>query len=110
MKILRFRDNLVPIIQSGKKNSTWRLFDDKNLSIDDEIELRKFGEEKKFGIARIINVIEKPFGELTEEDKRGHESYKNDEEMYNTYSDYYGTEVNPKTKVKIIWFELLERF
>jgi hypothetical protein len=32
MKTLKFYDNLIPLILSGEKTSTWRIFDDKNLS------------------------------------------------------------------------------
>jgi hypothetical protein len=35
MKGLEFWDYLVPMVLSGEKDSTWRLFDDKNLSVDD---------------------------------------------------------------------------
>lgn len=109
MKLVKFRDYLVPLVLSGQKNSTWRLFDDKNLMVGDEIELREFGKESSFAKAKIIKMVEKPFGELTISDKEGHETFKNDEEMYKTYSGYYDTQVSPSTVVKIIWFELLER-
>lgn len=108
MKVVKFRDYLVSLIVSGKKNSTWRLFDDKDLSKDDEIELREFGKEKSFARAKITKVVEKAFKDLTAEDKQGHEKFVNDEEMYKTYSDYYKTKVGPETNVKIIWFELKE--
>lgn len=64
MKIVKFRDYLVPLILEGSKNSTWRLFDDKNLSVDDEIELREFGKENSFAKAKITKIIEKPFKNL----------------------------------------------
>lgn len=109
MKIVKFRDYLVPLILSGQKNSTWRLFDDKSLSLGDEIELREFEEDISFATAKITKVIEKPFRDLVEEDKEGHETFASDEEMYKTYSSYYKTIVNPDTKVKIIWFDLKEQ-
>lgn len=106
MKIVKFRYYLVPLVLSGEKTSTWRLFDDKNLSAGDEIELREFGKNASFGTAIITKVIEKPFSELTSEDKVGHESYRSDEEMYKTYESYYNTHIGPETIVKIIWFTL----
>lgn len=106
MKIIKFRDYLVPLVLNGTKNSTWRLFDDKNLTAGDEIELREFGSENSFAKARISKVIEKPFKDLSKDDKLGHEEYKNDQEMYETYSGYYKTKVGPDTLVKEIWFEL----
>lgn len=109
MKLVKFRDYLVPLVLSGEKNSTWRLFDDKNLSKDDVIELREFGKNTSFAKAKIIHVIEKPFKDLTDSDKIGHEVFENDRTMYETYSGYYNTLVDGNTKVKIIWFELLEK-
>lgn len=107
MKIVKFRDYLVPLVLSGEKNSTWRLFDDKNLSVNDSIELREFGKDTPFAKAVITKVIEKPFKELSEEDKAGHETFSSNEQMYETYKGYYNTEVGPNTMVKIIWFKLL---
>jgi hypothetical protein len=106
VKIVKFRDYLVPLVLSGEKDSTWRLFDDKDLSVGDEIELRVFVTLQPFGQATIIEVIEKPMGELTAEDKVGHETYASDEEMYATYSGYYKQPVTAETPVKVIRFKL----
>lgn len=108
MKIVKFRDYLVPLVLSGEKSSTWRLFDDKNLSVGDKIELRGFGKEQSFATATIVKVIEKAFKDLGDDDKRGHETFSSDKEMYETYAGYYNTEVGPDSVVKIIWFELLK--
>lgn len=106
MKIIKFRSNLVPLVLSGEKTSTWRLFDDKSLTAGDNIELREFGKDEPFAFARISRIVEKPFDKLTSGDKSGHETYSSDQEMYNTYTEYYKTEVGKDTKVKIIWFKL----
>lgn len=108
MKILKFRDYLVPLVLSGKKNSTWRLSDDKDLSEGDQIILQEFKKNEPFARAHITRVIEKPLGQLTEADKVGHEAFECDEDMYETYSEYYGTKVNSMTNVKIIWFHLIK--
>jgi hypothetical protein len=107
MKILKFHRTLVPLILSGEKNSTWRLFDDKNLSAGDVILLQESGRDHLFAKARIVEIVEKSFKELTPRDKAGHESFNSDEEMYETYSVYYATEVGPDTTVKIIRYYLL---
>lgn len=108
MKIVKFQSNLVPLIISGQKTSTWRLFDDKELSVDDDIALQEFGRDVPFANAKIVEVIEKPLGKLTEADKEGHEPYSSDYEMYDTFSGYYKTNVGPETLVKIIRFKLLK--
>ncbi len=99
----------MPLVLSGEKNSTWRLFDDKDLNVGDEIELQVFVKNKPFATARITEIVEKPFKELTDDDKAGHEIFDNDEDIYATYSKYYKTEVGPETNVKIIRFELTNK-
>lgn len=106
MKVIKFRDYLVPLVLSGEKDSTWRLFDDKDLSVGDDLELQVFVTNEPFAKAKITKVIEKQFGELTESDKQGHEKYKNDAEMYVEYTKYYKVQVDANTLIKIIWFEL----
>lgn len=107
MKVIKFRDHLVPFVLSGEKSSTWRLFDDKNLTIGDMLELKEFSSERPFATAKIIEIVEKPLGELSDEDRVGHESFPNDEEMYKTFSIWYNRPVGPLTEVKIIRFQLI---
>lgn len=107
MKTIKFRDYLVPLVLSGKKISTWRLFDDKDLSAGDVVELQVFVTKEVFAKARIERVVVKPFKMLNTQDKAGHESFASDLEMYKTYSEYYQVKVDGDTPVKIIWFELL---
>ena len=106
-KKVKFAENLVPLVLSREKTSTWRLWDDKNLSVGDTIALYEYGSETKFGTAQITKVIEKPMGELTLEDKKGHEEFSSDTEMYDTYTRYYKQAVGPHSQVKIIWFDLI---
>lgn len=106
MKSLKFRSYLVPLVLSGEKNATWRLFDDKDLQVGEEVELLEFVTNHHFANAKIIEIVEKPLGELTEADKAGHEGFASDEEMYSTYETYYKQPVGPETLVKIIRLEL----
>jgi hypothetical protein len=91
---------------SGEKTTTFRLFDDKNIVEGEEVELIIWEENKVFTNAKITKVMEKPFSDLTEEDFKGHEKYSSDEEMYNSFKEYYGDKVNSNTIVKIIRFSL----
>lgn len=108
MKTLKFRSYLVPLVLSGEKNSTWRLFDDKDLKVGDDVELLEFVTLRHFANAKLTIVIEKPFKDFTPEDKAGHEAFNTDQEMYENYKKYYKTDVGPDTLVKIMWFELVE--
>ncbi len=108
LKSLKFAPHLVPMVLSGEKYSTWRLWDDKNIEVGDELKLLGWPDLEEFGEAKVVKIIVKPLGQLTEEDRLGHEGFASDEQMYETYTNYYGRPVDPLTTVKIIWFELLK--
>jgi len=105
-KIIKFRDNLVKLVLVGEKNLTWRLFDDKNLSEGEKVDLVNWNTGEKFGEATLMKVWEKKMGELMDSDFDGHEKFSNNDEMYQTYRTYYGNKVGPDTVVKIIRFQL----
>lgn len=107
MRSLKFQKKLVELILSGKKNVTWRLFDDKNLQKGNEIDLINSDTGEKFARATITEVREKKLDEIVEQDFEGHEKYASKEEMYETYQKYYGDKVTPETMVKIIGFHIL---
>lgn len=106
MKIMKFRQKLIPLILSGTKTTTWRLFDDKNLHIGDELSLINWETGEKFAEAEIISVVEKRISELSEEEKLGHEKYQTDQEMYREFSIYYKQPVGKDTMAKVIRFKL----
>lgn len=108
MKTIKFNPNLVQPILSGDKISTWRLFDDKNLSIGDELSFVNKETLEEFAKAKIIAVEEKKLGELTDADFSGHERYESLEKMYETYRQYYGDRVTSETIIKMIDFEVLK--
>jgi hypothetical protein len=105
MKTLKFKPHLAEMIRTGKKVSTWRLFDDKNLQEGDAVGLCENGIEEPFSTATITKVVVKELGALTDDDWIGHERFASEGEMYETYRKYYGPEVGPKTLVKILWFD-----
>ena len=106
MKTLKFRKVLSDLILAGEKNTTWRLFDDKNLSVGDSVSFLVWETLEEFAKVRIIYVREITFGELTDEDWDGHEKFSSEKEMYKTYSEYYGRQVVSTSPVKVIKFEL----
>lgn len=99
--------DLVPMVLSGEKTSTWRLFDDKNLSVGDELELINKTTGQVFAQARITKVESKKLGELTDADFAGHERFETTQVMYDTYRGYYGPQVNENTEIKMVDFELV---
>lgn len=107
-KILKFRGYLVPLVLSGEKNVTWRLFDDKNLQVNDKIDLINWNTGEKFAQGTILEIKEKKLGKIEESDFDGHEKFVSHEEMMQTYQKYYGDSVNADTLVKMIKFKITE--
>jgi len=106
-KTLKFRDYLVPLILSGEKTVTWRLFDDKDLQIEDDIVFINWNTGEVFSEGKIKSVRTKTLGTLDESDYEGHEKFESDESMYASYSLYYkDKDIGPDTPLKIISFEL----
>ena len=107
MKTLKFREVLSKLILENKKDTTWRLFDDKDLSAGDEILFLIWETKQEFAKALLLDVKQTTFGNLAEEDWDGHEKFSSDEEMYKTYEGYYGRPVDQNSPVTIIKFELI---
>jgi len=54
----------------------------------------------------LIEVKETTFRDLTLQDKDGHEKYITNEEMFETFSKCYKTEVNLDTPLKVVKFKI----
>jgi hypothetical protein len=106
-KALHFAPNLVPLVLNGSKTTTWRLFDDKDLSVGDTLEMLETGSERHFASSSIVSVQVLTLGELWKGKMEGHEKYKSEQEMYDTYRGYYNHPVGPDTEVKVIRFKLI---
>jgi hypothetical protein len=108
-KIIKFTPELTDLIKQGKKTTTWRLFDDKNLSEGDSIILATRDGEKvtTFGRTQIKKVSLRTFKTLKPEDYIGHEPV---EDLISGYRKYYGDKVDLDTEVKIIHFGDIEIF
>jgi hypothetical protein len=105
-KTLKFRKYLSELILRGEKDSTWRLFDDKDLCKGDTVSFLIWETGEEFAKAVLLDVKEKTFGELTADDWEGHEKFSSEEEMYATYTKYYVRQVTKDSPVKIIKFAL----
>ncbi len=91
----------------GNKTSTWRLFDDKDLSVGDELSFVVWETGENFLKTKIIGVKETTFGKLTSDDWEGHEKFESEDEMYKTYSKYYNRNVDENSPVKVVKFEVV---
>lgn len=106
MKTLKFRSRWVDQILSGQKTATWRLFDDKNLAIGDELEFVNRETMEKFADAEIIGLYEKPLRTIEGRDFEGHETYESRDDMIREMIQFYGDKVTGDTMVKIVRFKL----
>ncbi len=104
MKQLKFTPKLCEQILSGEKTSTWRLFDDKDLQVGDELNFVNKQTGETIGKAIVNDLKIKTLSTLEGCDWEGHERYLSEEEMYQTYKKYYGNRVSPDSEVKIIDF------
>ncbi len=78
MKTLRFENSLRELILAGTKTTTWRLNDEKDISVNDTLSfLDKNGNQ--FALAKVCEVRLKTFGRLNTSDKEGYESFSSDE-------------------------------
>ena len=109
MKTLKFATPLPTLILNSKKDTTWRLNDDKDLQPSDTITLLRTETLEPFATAIILWTKLTTFNNLTTEDKDGHEPFKDQEEMIDTYKRYYNTAITPKTKLKVVKFKLLNK-
>ncbi|HET9850246.1 MAG TPA: reverse transcriptase-like protein [Candidatus Saccharimonadales bacterium] len=111
MKTLKFNHGFAQQILKGEKTSTWRLYDDKDLSVNDTIKIIDQvnpddpSSWRVIGTAKVKEIVEKNLGDVTKQDMRGHEFFESDEDMLNRYRGYYGDRVSLETPVKIINFD-----
>jgi hypothetical protein len=106
VKRLKFSDPLPELVLRGLKDVTWRVDDDKDIAAGNALSLCRC-DGNEFAKAEVVRVKETTFGRLSEEDKKGHEEFSSDLEMYETYSNYYDLRVTPETGVKVIKFKLV---
>lgn len=114
MKSLKLDHEQAQQLQSGAQATTWRLFDDKDLSVNDVVHLIDKVEPdrpetwKVIGTARITQIIEKRFDEIDDKDLLGHEQYEDRDDMLRRYQGFYGPHVGWSTTVKIVHFDFID--
>lgn len=113
MKTLKVDHKGAELIKTAKKTSTWRVYDDKDLHVNDEVEIIDKVDPvdpdswRVIGKAKINLIIEKRLGDIDQQDMRGHETYDSRQEIIKEFQNYYGNSVTEDTPVKIIYFDFL---
>lgn len=111
MKTLKFDHKNAKRIFEGKKNSTWRLFDDKDLKVNDQIEVidrvqpAKSSSWVAIGIARVVEIVEKRLEDIDDNYIKSDGSFSSKKDMLEKFKQHYGKQVNGSTPVKIIYFD-----
>ncbi len=113
MKSLKLDHQLAQDVLSGVKTSTWRVNDDKDLHVNDQINLIDKIDPVdpatwvSIGTAIITTILEKQLGAVTKADMDGHEAYTSIDAIVKEYQGYYGPQVSAETPVKIVRFRYI---
>lgn len=111
MKKLKLDHAAAQLVLNGTKTSTWRVFDDKDLTVNDEVELIDKLEPSQpqtwqvIGVGHINRIIEKRIGDITAADYEGHEAHESPEARLELYRSRYGDNVTNDTPIKMIHFD-----
>ena len=111
MKYVKVSHKVAKLILDGKKNSTWRINDEKNISVDDAIGIidkvdpRDQSTWQVIGEGRVNSVIQKRLNDIQNHDLGPGEEFDSRTDMIKTFQNYYGPDVNENTTVKIINFD-----
>lgn len=103
------------MIAAGIKTSTWRMFDDKDLTVNDTVELidKVIPDQpqnwKSIGMGHINRVIEKRLGDISERDYDAGNMYESPEAMLAVFQGHYGSNVTWDTPVKIVNFDFIPK-
>lgn len=111
MKVLKLNHAEAEKIVAGERTSTIRLFDDKDIRVNDEIELldkvdpHDRSSWRPIGIAKVTAVLEKLFGQLSIEDLKSESFGLTLRDAEKRLKSYYGEGITTETPIKFIQFE-----
>lgn len=110
MKTLKLNHHAAELLRNTKEGIVWRLFDDKDLSVNDIVQfIDKVDPQepqtwKIIGVGRISKIVQKTISDITAEEYHLEGSFRTEQEMLETYKGYYGDQVSTDTPLKIIHF------
>ena len=109
MKTLKFIPSQIEPILNGLYNTTWRLADEKNIQVDDEIQFINSENGNVFTQIIVDKVTTKRIEDISSYDIQGHESYGSIEDIIAVFKKYYGPDITTKSLVKIIKYHLKDQ-
>lgn len=113
-KTLKLSHQFADEIRSGTHLVTWRLYDDKDLRVDDHVELIDKVDSTDpaswdvFATVIIDTVIEKRLADVTEAELTSNFGDRSREDVLTLLRSYYGRDVTWQTPVKIVHFHLVK--
>lgn len=111
MKKLKLNHRIAQEVLRGERASTWRLYDDKHITVDDEVAILDKVDESRpaswriIGTARITRVVEKRLADIGEGDYQASDRYDDQQLLLREFRGYYGDRVTLDTPVKVIDFD-----
>lgn len=111
MKTLKFNHDSAKLITDGSAWFTWRIFDDKQLSVNDEVQcIDKVDPSDRetwspIGIAVIESITEKRIRDITDAERTEYENvYGKIDDVLAILSEFYNKDVTDQDVIKIITF------
>lgn len=111
-KTLKLNHRLAEDIKRNIRALTWCIYDDKKISVNDEVELidkvdpMDLDSWMSIGRAYVRMVVEKRLGDISQSELEEYGMFTSREEALNVLQKEYGPEITYETPVKIIYFEL----
>lgn len=106
MKALKFSPQQSRDIIAGKRTSSWRIFDEKDLQSGDEILILSDDSKEPIGSGSITKVRTKTLLQTSPEERKT-QGFTDEQEMLDTLRDQFGHKVDWDTEVKIVSFAFL---
>lgn len=112
MKTLKLNHKEAQEILSGRR-TTWRLYDDKDLSVNDTVQLidKVIADDPAswniIGTAQVTKIVQKQLGDITQTELKK-EGYKSIQSLIDTHARFYGRQVLDLTPLKVVHFTLNE--
>ena len=114
MKILKFDHATALQVLNGGIHTTWRIYDDKDLSVNDEVSVMDKVDPqnppswKPIGTMVINEITEKQLADISNKELAEIKEYNSITEMLKYCKQRYGPHVTLQTPIKIIRFTLKE--
>lgn len=108
MKRIKFRASNVPLILDGSKTATWRMKDEKNLTIGDEVVFTHSDTLHDFANAVLTDVKTTSIRNFTEADAEGNIDFPSKDEMLAWFRNQYGDDITLDTPLKVVRFKITE--